>query len=76
VTYTETDLMTAIDRLVPGGATADGATAEAWQHLDQYHVGGSQAVERLLVTLMLSPSDVVLDIGSGFGGPARQVATA
>ena len=76
MTYTEKDLITTIDRLVPGGATADGMTAEALQYLDQYHVGGAQAVERLLVTLMPSPSDTVLDIGSGLGGPARQVATA
>jgi ubiquinone/menaquinone biosynthesis C-methylase UbiE len=75
VTYSEKDLITTIDRLAPGSATADG-TAEGLQYLDQYHVGGSQAVERLLVTLMLSPSDIVLDIGSGLGGPARQVATA
>lgn len=75
MTYTEKDLITTIDRLVPGGATADGMTAEALQYLDQYHVGGAQAVERLLVTLMPSPSDTVLDIGSGLGGPARQVAT-
>jgi ubiquinone/menaquinone biosynthesis C-methylase UbiE len=75
MTYTERDLITAIDRLVPEGAT-DRTTPEALQYLDQYHAGGSQSVERLLVTLSPSPSDIVLDIGSGLGGPARQVATA
>jgi ubiquinone/menaquinone biosynthesis C-methylase UbiE len=75
MTYTEKDLIITLDRLVPKGAN-DGATAEALQYLDQYHVGGSQSVERLLVTLNPSPSDIVLDIGSGLGGPARQVATA
>jgi SAM-dependent methyltransferase len=75
MTYTEKDLITTIDRLVPGDAT-DGTTPEALQYLDQYHAGGSQSVERLLVTLIPSPSDIVLDVGSGLGGPARQVATA
>jgi SAM-dependent methyltransferase len=75
MTYTEQDLITTIDRLVPEGATV-GTTPEALQYLDQYHAGGSQSVERLLDTLTLSPSDTVLDIGCGLGGPARQVAMA
>ncbi|HXA33169.1 MAG TPA: methyltransferase domain-containing protein [Acidimicrobiales bacterium] len=75
MTYAEQDLITTIDRLVPEGATV-GTTPEALQYLDQYHAGGSQAVDRLLATLTLSPSDTVLDIGCGLGGPARQVATA
>jgi ubiquinone/menaquinone biosynthesis C-methylase UbiE len=75
MTYTETDLITTIDHLLPE-STTDGTTPEALQYLDQYHAGGGQAVERLLATLELSPSDVVLDIGSGLGGPARQVAVA
>ena len=32
---------------------------------------GSEAVARVLNTLSLSPSDFVLDVGSGLGGPAR-----
>jgi SAM-dependent methyltransferase len=73
MTYTEKDLISVIDSLVPGGLT-NRTTPEELQYIDQYHAGGSEAVERLLDTLSLSPSDVVLDVGSGLGGPARQVA--
>jgi SAM-dependent methyltransferase len=73
MTYAEKDLITVIDRLLPDGVT-ERTTPEALQYLDQYHVGGSESVERLLLSLTPSPSDVVLDIGSGLGGPARQVA--
>lgn len=73
MTYTEKGLIESIDGLLPGGL-AHGTTPDALKFLDQYHVGGSLAVERLLHTLELSPTDNVLDIGSGFGGPARQLA--
>jgi SAM-dependent methyltransferase len=73
MTYAERDLIDTIDRLVSDGSTEE-ATPEALQYLDQYHAGGPQAVERLLGTMALSPSDRVLDVGSGLGGPARQVA--
>ena len=73
MTYTEKDLIGAIDRLLPD-RTTNRTTPEELQYIDQYHAGGSDAVARVLDTLSLSPSDFVLDIGSGLGGPARQVA--
>jgi sarcosine/dimethylglycine N-methyltransferase len=74
VTYTETDLVTAIEDL---SADALGAlTQPQLDVLDQYHAGGAEAVDRLLPTLGLAPGQTVLDVGSGLGGPARQVARA
>lgn len=75
MTYAERKLTATIDRLVPEASTGR-ITPEALQPLDQYHSGGPQAVERLLDTLALRPADTVLDVGSGLGGPARQVAAA
>ena len=73
MTYSEKDVVESIDSLVPQGLSG-GTTAEVLKMLDQFHVGGSQAVDRLLNTLSLTSADSVLDVGSGFGGPARQVA--
>jgi len=73
MTYTEKDLIGAIDRLALDGATHR-TTPEELQYIDQYHAGGSEAVVRVLDTLRVSRSDVVLDVGSGLGGPARLIA--
>jgi sarcosine/dimethylglycine N-methyltransferase len=74
MTYTETDLVASIQRLADVDLTA--WTPEQWGWVDQFHSGGSEAVERLLPGLRLTPGMTVLDVGSGFGGPARQVARA
>ncbi|MFI0960138.1 SAM-dependent methyltransferase [Streptomyces sp. NPDC021080] len=74
MTYAETALDRTIDRLLSGRRDLDASADGALDDLDQFHIGGADAVERLIPTLALAPGDVVLDVGSGFGGPARQIA--
>jgi SAM-dependent methyltransferase len=71
-TYSETGLAASIRRLA--GRDLAELTQQEWDRLDQYHAGGSEAVERLLPGLRLAPGMTVLDVGSGLGGPARQIA--
>ena len=72
MTYTETDLAATIERLA--GAELGALTQPQLDGVDQFHAGGAEAVERLLPSLGLTPDTTVLDVGSGLGGPARQVA--
>src|SRR6266540_4188661 len=72
MTYTETDLVATIERLA--GADLAALTQPQRDQLDQFHSGGSEAVDRLLPSLRLTAAMTVLDIGSGLGGPARQIA--
>jgi ubiquinone/menaquinone biosynthesis C-methylase UbiE len=72
MTYTETDLVASMERLAGDGLAA--LTQEQRDGFDQFHAGGTEAVERLLSHLRPAPGTTVLDIGSGLGGPARQVA--
>jgi cyclopropane fatty-acyl-phospholipid synthase-like methyltransferase len=72
MTYTETDLVASMERLAGDNLAA--LTQEHWDGLDQFHAGGSEAVDGLLPSLHLAPGMTVLDVGSGLGGPARQVA--
>jgi cyclopropane fatty-acyl-phospholipid synthase-like methyltransferase len=72
MTYSETDLVASIERLAGDDLTA--LTQEQRDQLDQFHSGGAEAVDRLLPSLGLVPGMTVLDVGSGLGGPARQVA--
>jgi len=71
-TYTETDLATAIERLA--GRELAALTGPELDAVDQFHGGGAEAVDRILPTLRLGQNMTVLDVGSGLGGPARQVA--
>src|SRR5438067_1632219 len=74
MTYGETDLVTAIERLAEADLGA--LTQPQRDQFDQFHSGGSEAVDLLLPGLQLTSHMTVLDVGSGFGGPARQVARA
>jgi cyclopropane fatty-acyl-phospholipid synthase-like methyltransferase len=72
MTYTETDVGAAIESLTGNGLVA--LTQLQRDQFDQFHAGGPEAVERLLPGLRLTPDATVVDVGSGFGGPARQIA--
>lgn len=75
MTYSEKELISTIQRLVPTVATRR-TSPETLRHLDQFHAGGDEAVRRVLGSLAPSKLDTILDVGSGFGGPARQIATS
>lgn len=72
MTYTETDLVASIEHLAGDGLPA--LTQPQLDGIDQFHGGGTEAVERLLPSLGLTPTMTALDVGSGLGGPARQIA--
>jgi sarcosine/dimethylglycine N-methyltransferase len=73
-TYAETDLVATIERLA--GREIGALTQSQLDGIDQFHVGGPDAIDLLLPSLGLGPRMTALDVGSGLGGPARQVARA
>ncbi|NNF99170.1 MAG: methyltransferase domain-containing protein [Desulfobacteraceae bacterium] len=56
--------------LDPETASGDDLTA-----FDELHIGGRGATLALATVAGLTPNDVVLDVGSGLGGPARTLAS-
>ena len=70
--YGGPDLLSVILKAAAG---TDGTLqTEIVEQIDEFHVGGSAATERLLDAMELAPGSRILDIGSGVGGPARRAA--
>lgn len=59
-----------------GFSRTDPLTVAALTPYDQLHYHGTDAVDLAIVSAGLGPGAEVLDIGSGFGGPARYLAEA
>jgi ubiquinone/menaquinone biosynthesis C-methylase UbiE len=74
MTYEETTVGQTISRLLSEHPDLDPSADGALDNLDQFHIGGPGATDLLISSLALTAGSRVLDIGSGFGGPARQIA--
>src|SRR6266567_1068916 len=74
MTYLETGIIETIERLA--GTKLSALTQDQLDGIDQFHAGGPEAVDRLIPSLRLTGEMTALDIGSGLGGPARQIARA
>ena len=74
MTYGEKTVSQTISRLLSEEPGPDVPAGGELDNLDQFHIGGADATDLLIGSLALGPGDRVLDVGSGFGGPARQIA--
>ena len=57
-------------------AALDDPALEVGPALDQFHIGGAKATERLVARVDFPIGARVLDVGAGLGGPARLLAAA
>ena len=63
-----------LDALAALGKDVNALTVDDLAPLDQFHSGGKPATVRLARLAALRPGTRVLDVGGGFGGPARMLA--
>lgn len=63
-----------LDAVAARGIAPDAITEAVLQQHDQDHYGGTAATDRLIAEAAVRAEDVVLDVCSGMGGPARYVA--
>ena len=63
-----------LDALVASGKDLGTLTVDDLAPIDQFHGGGKGATVRLARRAGLGPGLRVLDVGGGFGGPARTLA--
>lgn len=65
-----------LEDLDESGIDPDGVTVDDLDGIDEFHVGGRVASERLVPLLRIGVGDRLLDVGCGIGGPARYFAAA
>jgi sarcosine/dimethylglycine N-methyltransferase len=63
-----------LDAVAARGIAPNAITEAVLQQHDQDHYGGTAATDRLITEAAVRPEDVVLDVCSGMGGPARYLA--
>lgn len=74
MTYNESNVTDTIDQMLTAAGLDGPLDPAQLERLDQFHVGGSEAVDRLVGGLELTPTNTVIDIGCGLGGPTRHIA--
>lgn len=74
--YLHGDLLHSIEAALPKlGKTLESITVEDLGPVDEFHIGGRMATDRLLSQLNFSESDRILDVGCGLGGASRYIAS-
>lgn len=61
--------------LLTDGVDPAHPTLEALAPYDQFHARGLEATEDMAALVVVRPTDHLLDVGSGLGGPARWLST-
>ena len=73
--YTPEHLVDAFDRVLRSWGLEDAVLMPSTlAPIDQFHVGGEAATLALAALAGVGPTTRILDIGGGFGGPARTLA--
>ncbi|WP_420393037.1 SAM-dependent methyltransferase [Acuticoccus sp.] len=63
-----------LEALIANGTPIEGLSPDDLAPVDEFHLGGREATVRLAKALHLEPSQRLLDLGAGIGGPARTFA--
>jgi ubiquinone/menaquinone biosynthesis C-methylase UbiE len=73
--YSRGDLLSRLNAMLrEDGVDPDHPSIEALAPYDQFHGRGLEATAEMAEMMPVGPSDHILDIGSGIGGPARYLA--
>ncbi len=75
--YAEAGLLQrVIEAMRRSGLDPDRLRQSDMEKFDQFHIGGLDATDALARLAEIRRSDVVLDLGSGIGGPSRHLASS